>query len=204
VAQAILVALGPIFILLFLFEQTRGLFIGWVRALTGAIIAPIASWGGLMICLSTLEPWIDKLAQERVAHAIKVETISSLTTFVLTFAGAQVVTALGAIVITTAFTLPRGAKGRDPEPARTSETQQTIVNAGASESRASVLAQSLHSERNPQHGVDGRRTEVFSGADAARAPDAGATVPRLGDSYRRLSPAGALSRAAAPSAGARG
>ena len=194
VAQAILVALGPAFMLFFLFDATRGLFVGWVRALAAAIIAPVTTWGGLMVCLATLEPWVARLARERAAHAIKVDTISTLVTFVVTFAAAQAVLAIGAIVITSAFNLRRASAARDGDTVSTANSQQQIIDARFSQSRAQLLAQSLHSERNQSLTQEGRRLEVFgvAGALAGAAPSALAApaAPRLSDSYRRPSPGG--------------
>jgi type IV secretion system protein VirB6 len=197
VAQAILVALGPAFMLFFLFDATRGLFVGWVRALVAAIIAPVTTWGGLMVCLATLEPWVARLARERAAHAIKVDTISTLVTFVVTFAAAQVVLAIGAIVITSAFNLRRAPAARDGDTISTANTQQQAIEARFSQSRAQLLAQSLHSERSQSLTQEGRRLEVFgvAGGVAGAAPGALASAtaaPRLSDTYRRPS-AGGLS-----------
>ena len=194
VAQAILVALGPAFMLFFLFDATRGLFVGWIRALAAAVIAPVTTWGGLMVCLATLEPWIARLARERSAHAIKVDTISSLVTFVVTFAAAQVVLAIGAIVITSAFSLRRAPAARDGDTVSTANSQQQTIDARFSQSRAQLLAQSLHSERNQSLTQEGRRLEVFgvAGAVAGAAPGAlaAAAAPRLSDTFRRPSPGG--------------
>jgi len=193
VAQAILVALGPAFMLFFLFDATRGLFVGWVRALAAAIIAPVTTWGGLMVCLATLEPWVARLARERAAHAIKVDTISSLVTFVLTFAAAQVVLAVGAVVITSAFSLRRAPAEREGDTVRNANTQQQAIEARFFQSRAQLLAQSLHSERSQSLTQEGRRLEVFGVAGPGAAPGAlasAAAAPRLSDSYRRPSPGG--------------
>ncbi|MDB5481995.1 MAG: hypothetical protein JWO83_3048 [Caulobacteraceae bacterium] len=190
VAQAILVALGPAFMLFFLFDATRGLFVGWIRALAAAIIAPITSWGGLMICLATLEPWASRLARERAAHAIKVDTVSTLVTLVTTFAAAQLVLAIGAVVITSAFNLRRAPAERDSDTVRSATNQQQTLEARFSQSRAELLAQSLHSERSQSLTQEGRRLEVFGGVGATAAPGALAApaITRLSDSYRRPSP----------------
>jgi type IV secretion system protein VirB6 len=192
VAQAILVALGPAFMLFFLFDATRGLFVGWIRALAAAIIAPITSWGGLMICLATLEPWAARLARERAAHAIKVDTVSTLVTFITTFAAAQLVLAIGAVVITSAFHLRRAPAEAEGDAVRSADNRQQTLEARFSQSRAELLAQSLHSERGQSLTQEGRRLEVFGGVGATGAPGALATpaVARLSDSYRRPSPGG--------------
>jgi type IV secretion system protein VirB6 len=197
VAQAILVALGPAFMLCFLFDATRGLFVGWIRALAGAIIAPITSWGGLMICLATLEPWIAKLAEERGAHNISFQTISTLTTFVTTFAAAQVALAVGSVVITSAFHLRRQNVERDADVVRSSQNQQQNFDSRVAQNRAEQLAQSLHSDRSQNVMQESRRLEVSGGVGATIAPSAMAAgaSPRLSDNYRRPSPGGRMASA---------
>jgi type IV secretion system protein VirB6 len=203
VAQAILVALGPAFMLFLLFDATRGLFVGWIRALAAAVIAPIANWGGLMVCLATLEPWMTRLAAERAAHAIKAETVSTLVAFVATLGGAQVVLAIGSIVITSAFTLRRAPAAAQVDVARSTAAAPETFNTLATQNRAQTLAQSVNRERSFASATEGRRLEVagvaggLRGAGESPSTSAG---PRLGDTYRRPSPTGRL---AASPAGAR-
>lgn len=193
VAQSILVALGPAFMLFFLFDATRGLFVGWVRALAGVIIAPITSWGGLMVCMATLEPWIDRLADERLAHDIKLETISMLVTFVAIFAAVQAVMALGAVVIAGAFHLPRRSLSRAAEPGRTAYSQQLTTQSQFRDHRAEQLAHSMRTDQSHSQAQDSRRLE-FASVGAGAPAEVAATGPRLGDSYRRPSPAGRPAR----------
>lgn len=208
VAQAVLTALGPGFVLCFLFEATRGLFTGWLRALAVAIIAPVTAWGGMMAWLATMEPWIDQLAQERAAHAITYETISQLVTFTLVFAAAQVALTIGAAVVALAVRPPRLRREAAAEPLASRETaSRTVVEPPPATSRAAVLAQSLQSSRSQIAFHESRRLEVAGGARvaaAARAEAAGAPpVPRLGDAFRRVSPTARLAPSPAAHAGAR-
>jgi type IV secretion system protein VirB6 len=199
VVQAILVALGPAFLLCLLFEATRGLFVGWLRALVAAVIAPITSWGGVMVCLATLEPWIEKLADERDTHSVSSDTISSLTTFVVVFAGAQLVMALGAVVVTSAFHLPRARQARAPDALRTETTQNQSLNARFAQSRAEQLVQSLPADRT-QAGLAESRHIAVNLASASRSTDVATSMDRgVGGAFRRPSPTGRLAPASAAS-----
>ena len=74
-AIGILTALGPIFIALALMPATRGLFVGWVRAMLAAALTPMVGWLLLVLMLTVIEPWIATLAQQRVALALEPENI---------------------------------------------------------------------------------------------------------------------------------
>lgn len=56
IAVAILLAVGPIFILMFIFNQTKSLFEGWLRTLLNYAIIPIFVYGLLALLLSLIEP----------------------------------------------------------------------------------------------------------------------------------------------------
>ena len=55
IALAVLMALGPVFIVMALFKGTRGLFVGWLKAVTLMALAPLFAvlGGSLMLELST-------------------------------------------------------------------------------------------------------------------------------------------------------
>lgn len=65
IALAVLVALGPIFVSLVLFEGTRGLFVGWLKGLTMLALAPLFAVlaGGVMLELAV--PVISGLATQQ-------------------------------------------------------------------------------------------------------------------------------------------
>ena len=88
---------------------------------------------------------------------------------------------------------PRRAPAqRDADTVSTTNSQQASIEARFSQSRAELLAQSLHSERSHNLNQEGRRLEVFGIAGATTAPGVAAAsgVARVSDSYRRLSPGG--------------
>lgn len=65
IALAVLVALGPIFVSMALFEGTRGLFVGWLKGLTMLALAPLFAVlaGGVMLELAV--PVISSLATQQ-------------------------------------------------------------------------------------------------------------------------------------------
>jgi type IV secretion system protein VirB6 len=65
IALAVLIALGPIFVSLVLFEGTRGLFVGWLKGLTMLALAPLFAVlaGGVMLELAV--PVISSLATQQ-------------------------------------------------------------------------------------------------------------------------------------------
>jgi type IV secretion system protein VirB6 len=66
-AAGLLLALGPIFIALLLFEATRGLFEGWARALIATALGALATSIVLAVELALLESWLAELLMRRDA-----------------------------------------------------------------------------------------------------------------------------------------
>ncbi len=63
----LLLALGPFFIAMLLFEGTRSLFEGWVRGMVAAILGAVAVTILLGVELALLEPWLTTLIERRQA-----------------------------------------------------------------------------------------------------------------------------------------
>ncbi len=63
IALAVLMALGPVFIVMALFEGTRGLFVGWLKGLTMLAIAPLFAVLGGSLMLELAVPVIAQLSQ---------------------------------------------------------------------------------------------------------------------------------------------
>ena len=58
VVMGLLLALGPVFIACLLFEATRGLFVGWLRVLGGAVLGAIAVPAVLALQMAIIEPQV--------------------------------------------------------------------------------------------------------------------------------------------------
>lgn len=63
IALAVLMALGPVFIVMALFDGTRGLFVGWLKGLTMLAVAPLFAVLGGSLMLELAVPVIAELSQ---------------------------------------------------------------------------------------------------------------------------------------------
>ncbi len=191
IAIGVLTALGPLFIALFLIPQTRGLFVGWVRALVAAAIVPMGAWILNLMMLLMLDPWLAALAEQRRALVLDPQTAMSAASVVLVFTGAQVAMALAAGFIAFSFNLTGRSKADAAEPARAEAIARAAAaeNATAYASRAQILANDLRrGDAGAASAVDIRRLSAAAGTAAApsgRGAASEAAPPRLGDTYRR-------------------
>lgn len=187
-AIGVLTAIGPVFITLALIPATRGLFVGWVRALAAAALVPLVAWLLIVLMLAVLDPWIATLAEQRVAQRLNPQTAMSAAALVFVFAAGQAALVIGACVMAMGFRLPslggeRGSRGS--EPAR--PAQAPAGPAVAAPSRAEQLA--LHLQRDQaQAAARGRAAQAAVAAASAPGRHVSVTVGearRLGEAYRR-------------------
>jgi type IV secretion system protein VirB6 len=115
IAIGVLTAVGPLFIALFLFEETRGFFVGWVRALVAAMLAMSVGWITTSLLLVVLSPRIETLARQRAAHAIGLDTAAAAAAIVMIFAAAQALMVVAALLVAGGFQLRRRAAARSPD-----------------------------------------------------------------------------------------
>jgi len=115
IAIGVLTAVGPLFIALFLFEETRGFFVGWVRALVAAMLAMSVSWITTSLLLVVLSPRIETLARQRAANAIGLDTAAAAAAIVMIFAAAQALMVVAALLVAGGFQLRRRAAARSPD-----------------------------------------------------------------------------------------
>jgi type IV secretion system protein VirB6 len=94
IGAGLLLALGPLFIAFLLFEGTRGLFEGWVRALLGLTLGAFATAIALGIELALLEPWLIDLLARRASDTAIMGVPAELLAISFIFAGV-----LGAMLI---------------------------------------------------------------------------------------------------------
>ncbi len=106
IASGILTMVGPLFIALFLFEATRGLFVGWLRALVAVSVVPILSGATTVLALLALQPGLAKLASGNAPA----EAASEVVAMVSVFAAAQALLLVGAVILATGFGLRRARR----------------------------------------------------------------------------------------------
>ena len=199
-AIGVLTAVGPVFIALFLIPATRGLFVGWVRALAAAALVPALGWLVVVLMLSVLEPWLVTLAQQREAAQLDAQTAISAASLVFVFGAGQVALLLAAGVVAFGFRLRRPAAAERPAPAARTTSAPLALQP---ESRAQRLAFDLQRDQAAAAArLHATRLAVTAGASipgaaTPTAREAASTRPtRLGDAYRR--PAVATRRAGSP------
>ena len=97
VAIGVLTAAGPLFVALFLFLETRGLFVGWVRALATAAFALLSTWTLAVLMLDALDPWLAELLQQLASGHPDTQTAMTAAFIVYVFTASQ----FGMIVLGT-------------------------------------------------------------------------------------------------------
>ncbi|WP_296596766.1 type IV secretion system protein [Phenylobacterium sp.] len=186
----VLTAVGPIFIVLALIPYTRGLFVGWLRAITASALIPMVAWVLIVLMLSVIDPWVAALGEQRVGLQLDPQTTMSAAALVFVFAAGQAALVIGASVMAFAFRLPtmngdQGSRGAATTPAQAAGPQTIPLP-----SRAERLALDL--QRDQAQAAS--RSRTASAAAAASAASAAATrnvsvtldeTRRLGDTYRR-------------------
>ena len=177
-ALGVLVATGPLFVALFLFLETRGLFVGWIRALVSCAIGLIGTWTLSVLMLRVIQPWLVALAQSSTVDAANVAITTGAIVIVFSFG--QLAVVLAGVLIAQGFNLPGRAFAGGPGPVPAPENPASLEP-----SRALRLAEQL--QRDDVAGYTGNRVVVVtapSGTD--RQPGiAGLADGRLGDLYRR-------------------
>jgi len=183
----VLSAIGPIFITLFLFRQTRGFFEGWVRALTAAALASMSAWVLILLMLNVLEPWLVSLAQQRELKQLDASTAMTAASIVFVFTSAQLAMAASGAVVAFGFRL--GSEPRAPSGAAVNGSSAGAAEAGPPVemlSRPGLLADQL---RRFDQVFESRSRSAAAGAAASSmrlvASDPSVTPGRLDSGYRR-------------------
>jgi type IV secretion system protein VirB6 len=169
----VLGAVGPVFVVLLIFRQTRGFFEGWVRAFAAAALISMSVWILDMLMTSVLQPWLVALAQARQLKQLEPGPAMSAASITLVFTAAQIALAVLCAVVAFGFRLafdppalaaglaPAG-RGADEDPL----SPRTLV------SRPALLADQLRRF----DGVLEGRSRTADLAAAVGAPRAGVSA----------------------------
>jgi type IV secretion system protein VirB6 len=186
VVIGILGAVGPLFIVLLLFDQTRGFFEGWVRALVAAGLAGLSTWTLALLMTTVLEPWLVTLAQQRELAMLEPQPAMTASSIVLAFTAAQLAMIAGSAVIAFGFRLIsplRLAPAAQPA-GRTTQTTESATSI-AMVPRASLLADQL---RRFDSVIEGRARAVAASVRMV-SPEPFAEPQLAGaGAYRRATP----------------
>ena len=186
-AIGVLTSIGPVFVALFLIPATRGLFVGWVRALAAAALTPLVGWLLIVLMLVVIEPWLLTLAQTRPDATLDPQPAMSVAALIFVFAFAQLALVIGAAVMAFSFRLPSFDGERSSQGQAAGAAAHVEVNV-AQPSRAERLAMDL--QRDSAQSVARARALTLAAqvapASRVQAAPAMAEAPaRLGDAYRR-------------------
>jgi type IV secretion system protein VirB6 len=194
----LLLAVGPLFVGMLLFETTKGLFEGWLRTALGFALAPLATVVFMAGLLASLDPSLRGLAEARAAETYEIGPVLTILVLVLTFTVVFASVISLCMRVVAGFRLPPPAQrpveipplpqgmgagfastAADAAPPSRALRLAASLGGGAADAdrRAASLAGSVAAAAT----LIDRRTEVTAGGDGLRA----APVDRLGQSYRR-------------------
>lgn len=198
IVLGVLLGVGPVFIALLLFDATRGLFEGWLRATLGFALAPLMATLLTGVALTLLEPSLVEMEALRAQGIFMLEPVYTVTLLVLVIAGVSVGMLVATGVVAAGFRLPtrrtpavQGSAGatvrRDSEDAAALPRAARVAAATSALDRRDATIFSAAASREAVAAAAGdRRTVVVSSASASRP--ASADVPfetRLGQGARR-------------------
>jgi type IV secretion system protein VirB6 len=204
-----LLALGPIFVALLLFDSTRGVFFGWLRASLGFAFAPLSTSVLLGVGLSLLQPSLDALEDMKATGAYTPGVAYSVLVLVLVLAGVSLGLLIAAGLVAGGLKPARArqasAASAPPAPAP-AQAEAAVLTRGARTAHAAE-AQARRDQRlfgaepngSPSNAGERRFSlSVLAGSRSAAEPIAVAS--RLGQAPRRNAQPRTPSRAAAPGA----
>lgn len=128
----VLLALGPFFALFLLFDGTRGVFEGWVRALAGAALGGLATAILLGVELAVIEPWLSAILAERQADLSTPAVPIELLAFSLIFALTLLAGLIAAAKVAHGFHIPIAVRDGS---ARLIDTLQSTMRGNSMTSR---------------------------------------------------------------------
>lgn len=186
-----LLAVGPVFVGLFLFDTTRGLFDGWLRTTIGFALVPLAASVFGAGALMMLDPMLRQLVANAGEGVFDMGPIMAILLIVLVFGGVMGMAVQAGASMAGGFSTPRAQTQRPAEEARsTSSSYEAGPNSRAAAERAEALAgRAARLDRDVSidvfrsEGDTGRRTGAV--VDAVSAGPARVDQQRLGQAYRR-------------------
>jgi type IV secretion system protein VirB6 len=196
IVLGMLLATGPLFIALLLFDSTRGVFEGWLRASLAFAFAPLAVTLMLGVSLTLMEPTLEQVETMRASNTYIPGVAFAAMVLVLVFAGVAVGMVGAAGVIAAGFRLPRPA-ARAGSPGLAAGASTTIRSDTAPPGRAARTASAVAAQaRRDARLSDPALAALATGGDRRAslttmiergAPRETPKVERLGQAIRRQS-----------------
>jgi type IV secretion system protein VirB6 len=186
---AFLLAIGPVFIGMFLFDTTRALFHGWLRATISFALAPLAVsiLGAAMLMI--LAPFLDLLVENARQQAFDMGPIMTICLIITVFAIVMLLALFAVAIIGRSWSGDKSQSSERPTEqtrslSRTNEAssigraEQLMAHAATSGARAG--ASTFMIEESSRDGS--RRSGEINDAMTSSSVQSGA---RLGQSYQR-------------------
>jgi type IV secretion system protein VirB6 len=174
----LLLAIGPLFVGLLLFETTKGFFEGWLRTALGFALVPLATVVFTAALLASLEPSLQGLAVARAENRYAIEPVLTVLVIVLTFTAV-----FGSVIglctrLVAGFRLPN-AKPREPDPITLNSQEGGRQSAFEAEqanndNRIARLA-AMVGQGSPEAGTSGQGSDRRDARLAASVMGAGAS-----------------------------
>ena len=191
VVLAVLLALGPLFVVFGLFSGTRGLFHGWLRTSVAFALAPMLIVLGGAGVMAVLGPLIQTIADDPAGAVTELRPIVTLFVASLVYAGLVLTLMWAAVSLTRGWRPKLDRAPADAAVAHSASTATQIFSSVTSSTSAApltgdrvagVVAAVVSQDRRSDH-----RIETLTHAlPAAQGP--AATAPRraagLGQSFR--------------------
>ena len=166
IALAVLVALGPVFVVMALFEGTRGLFAGWIKGVTMLALAPLFAVIGGSVMLELAVPILAVL----VANPGQVDAQAAMGFFMI----GAVHVALMVLVLKTAatmvggwtvFGLARSESDRQDAP--------TVIHTSSAPATAALQPATEQAQATSQVLAQARRIDIAAQPVGTPANDSG-------------------------------
>lgn len=186
-AAGLLLALGPFFIAFLLFEGTRGLFVGWIRALSAMALASLGIAIALGVELVLIEMKLAELITIRNANLPIPGAAIELFVIALVFTIVMLAMVYVATRVALGFRLPDGWRAlparlgtslRDREARLAGVPQQARAAPAEERSRAAQLADAVAASQRREAGVP---AYAAAAAAAGQGPEPSRRVAPQGD-----------------------
>jgi type IV secretion system protein VirB6 len=127
IVLGLLLGLGPLFVAMLLFDVTRGLFEGWLRASVGFALVPLLAILGVVVQLTLIEPDLTRLAGMRSQGVVELGPPNSIFLLTLICTGVSLALAIAVAIIATSLRLPAFGRSGSSQDAAASEPRRAEV-----------------------------------------------------------------------------
>ena len=193
IVLGLLLAIGPVFIALFLFDSTRGLSEGWLRAALAFAFAPLAITLLLGVTLTMLEPALLQIEALQAKGVYTLAPVYSVMTLIMVFAGVALGALVAAGTIASGFKLPgRQTPAGDARTVAQSRPAAPTIVLLPRAARVAAAAIALDrrdtiSSFSSRESTSDRRTSLIA-AEPRNAREIATQPVRLGEQRRTIRP----------------